>query len=162
MTIEVIKPSWEDIESIVGSLIPKIENTIDYIIAIQRGGLIPATILSHKLAVREVIVIRSSRTLGDEINSKKSTPIVYKNEDLRKIKNKRVIIVDDIVGTGETIKMVKKTILSYNPSSVLSFTCYLNTNNWDKSNKVSPGEIIDQIGVKVNGWVLFPWETLIF
>lgn len=80
--------TWDDIDSLVNELAREIESSPvppDYITGLQRGGLIPAVMLSHKLNipfVRESII--------------KTLPAVD------------VLVVDDIADTGETLNSYKK------------------------------------------------------
>lgn len=70
----------------------------DYLVGIVRGGSVPAVYLSHKLKIPVVMVAwntRDSTEFGKE-------SITWIPEDL--LKGKRVIIVDDIVDGGHTIK----------------------------------------------------------
>ena len=71
------------------------ENTFDYIVGISRGGLVPATVLSHRLAIPLRVVewsLRDSKT--------KSVPAEIK-KDIHS--GKKILIVDDIIDGGETI-----------------------------------------------------------
>lgn len=70
----------------------------DYLVGIVRGGSVPAVYLSHKLKIPVVMVAwntRDSTEFGKE-------SITWIPEDL--LKGKRVVIVDDIVDGGHTIK----------------------------------------------------------
>ena len=72
----------------------------DYIVGIVRGGAVPAVHLSHKLGIPVVMLHWSSRDNmvgGNESNC-------WIPEDI--LDGKRVLIVDDIVDGGETIKQV--------------------------------------------------------
>ena len=61
------------------------------IIAVSRGGLIPATILSHQLDIRDLYVITSNGS---------QTPLLRRYE-------RPLIVVDDICDTGATFKWIK-------------------------------------------------------
>jgi len=52
--MEKLHITWEEIEELVDLLAKQIANSekqIDYIFGLQRGGLIPAVLLSHKLGI---------------------------------------------------------------------------------------------------------------
>ena len=101
--------SWKEITDIINYMRSNIEKTYkpEIIISIVRGGMIPSVILAHKLNVRNVVNIKSIETLNDEINAIKQEPIIDKNINLSNIKGKKVLIVDDILGSGATIKKIK-------------------------------------------------------
>lgn len=72
--------------------------TPDYIVGIVRGGCVPAVYLSHKLKKPLVTVawnMRDNTEFGQEHNG-------WIPEDLHK--GKKVLIVDDIVDGGDTIR----------------------------------------------------------
>lgn len=156
----IIQLEWHDINNIILELSKNIKNSVpDIIIAIQRGGLIPSVILSHSLGVREVITYDIRITVNDEVNSEKTSPIVGSNLLLSKITNKDILIVDDISGSGETLKTVLSDVEKFLPSRVRSLVCVINRNNWDRHNLLSPESMITYVGKEVNGWIKFPWEV---
>ena len=75
------------------------------------------------------------------------------------LNNKKILIVDDIVGTGETLRSLKKVLEKYKPLELKTAICYKNKINWDKHNKEDSDGLIDFLGKEVEGWVIFPWEN---
>ena len=83
--------SWNDIEEQVNKLaeqINRMEKKPFYLYGIPRGGLIPATWLSHKTGIKY-----------QQINSIQISKIA----DLS-----HIMIIDDICDSGETIKKIKE------------------------------------------------------
>ena len=153
--------SWEDINCIIYKLSYEIEQNIkpDIIITIVRGGMIPATMLSHKLGIRNVDCLIVRETIDDQINSKKHTPIIEITNEIReKCRGQNVLIVDDIIGSGNTLSIVKSELQKAMPASITSAVCYVNELNWKKHNATSVDMLADYIGSTISGWVVFPWE----
>ena len=152
--------SWGNIEKIIKKATETIKNNKipDIILAIQRGGFIPAVMLSHALNIRDIIPLNIKITTDDSVNSQKIQPILEYNPDVQKIKGKNVLIVDDIIGSGRTYQVALNYLLEYHPASLRSLICVINKNNWEKVNDDSPDKIINYIGMEVRGWVEFPWE----
>lgn len=152
--------SWKEIEEIVECAYKSIkyDGIPDVIIAIQRGGFIPSVMLSHLLNVRYIIPLNVKITVDDTIGSRKMQPILERQPLMRKIKDKNVLIVDDIVGSGKTYQKVCEYLNRFHPNSIRSFICVVNSDNWYKENNMQPERIISYIGKKVSGWVKFPWE----
>ncbi|CAL4320298.1 xanthine phosphoribosyltransferase [Buchnera aphidicola] len=71
------------------------------IIAISRGGLVPCSIISRELEIRYVDTICVSSYNHDCF---KETEIIKHSI----IKDKNILIVDDLADTGRTIKIIKK------------------------------------------------------
>jgi len=155
---QVIKLTWQDIDNYINRILERIEEikySPDVIATIKRGGLIPAVILSHKLGVRDIVVIDASRTENDTINAQKHKPILdFDEKELAKIESKKVLLIDDIVGSGETLEDVKDLVIRFNPNSIVTASLVTNLNNL-KDEKLKP----DFVGEEVRGWIIFPWES---
>lgn len=97
----IIDYSYSDFSSGIESITKSIQSsgwTPDYIVGIVRGGCVPAVYLSHKLKVPLVTVAwntRDTTIFGQESNC-------WIPEDLHN--GKKVLIVDDIVDGGDTIR----------------------------------------------------------
>ena len=124
----------------------------------QRGGFVPSVIISHNINCRDVLVVDIKRTLSDEINSTKIDPLFLDRLPFERISGKNVLIVDDILGTGETLFYLLKQINECNPKSLKSAIIVQNDDNFDKS-KLKKVLKPDYLGTNVRGWVIFPWEN---
>ena len=89
--------SWDDINILVEDLCNTIASSgvqIKSITGVERGGLIPAVMISHKLNIPYVVKI-----------------------------NKHTLVVDDICDTGETLKNIVSgytATLHYKPTAVFT------------------------------------------
>lgn len=72
-----------------------------YICGIVRGGLVPATVLSYKLNLPLITLNCSMRDYTSFDNDAKT---------IDTIRNKNVLLVDDIIDSGATIKRIKTEI----------------------------------------------------
>lgn len=157
---KINKINWDDMEDVIDKLSDEIKKSYnpDIILSIVRGGMIPSVMLSHKLNIRDVKNIVIKETVDDSINAIKGTPQIEQGFNYDELNNKKVLIVDDIVGTGETLKNLKVILEKYNPLELKTAICYKNKVNWDKYNKKDSRYLIDFLGKEVEGWVIFPWE----
>ena len=153
--------SWEKIDQIVSILAKRVESDgkPEVIIGIQRGGLIPGVILSHCLKVRYFLSFNINRTAYNGVNAEKISPYLGPNISFDIVSDKDILLVDDIVGTGVTLRVVQDIINKYSPRRVRSLVCIVNRDNWDCANKSEVGTLISYIGQEVRGWVVFPWEV---
>jgi len=103
------KLSWDDIETMTDELAGKIKASgfePDYIIGITIGGLIPLHFLAKKLGGTSNILTISVNSYNKD--KKGSVNIKYMPEvDLS---GKKVLLLDEIVGTGDTIKEVSAVL----------------------------------------------------
>lgn len=158
--ISVIK--WEQIDEITKGISQKIikdKFMPDIIISVVRGGMIPSVILSHQLNVRNIKNIVVKVTINDSINAKKMPPQLEADINLTDIKNKNILIVDDIIGTGQTLKKICQELERYKPKQVKTAICFVNKENWEKSNVKNYSEVVNYLGEEIRGWVVFPWEN---
>ena len=137
----------------------------DYIVGLTRGGLIPATMLSHYMNVPMHtlnVSLRDGVDLGSESN-------LWMAEDAfgyQMDRPKNILIVDDINDLGSTIKWIKQDWAS---------GCLPNDPRWQDvwnknvkfavvvNNDASEVKEIDYIGMHINKqekdvWVDFPYE----
>ncbi len=100
--------SWNFYLQSIDLLIDKIKKSkkkFDYVYGIPRGGLIPATIISHQL---EIPMIDSY------------------NLDTMYLFEKNILLLDDIIDTSKTIKELKET---YNELNLIVATIYKHKNS---------------------------------
>lgn len=151
---------WRKFSEIVKNMSENIKKDYnpEVIISVVRGGMVPSVILSRALGIRKVENIKSIETISDEINAIKLEPIIDKNVNLSEIRRKKVLIVDDILGSGATIRKIKEEVKKWQPEELRTAICLVNEENWEKSNKSDYNDEIEYVGKTVRGWVVFPWE----
>lgn len=160
----------------------------DYIVGITRGGLIPATMLSHYLDVPMHTLNISFRDndVGPESNlwmaeeaygyipTEERTdaefevthlPVAGDTSDPKK--RKKILIVDDINDSGRTLNWIKDDWQS---------GCLPNNSAWNQvwnnnvrfavmvNNTASEFKDVDYFGTEINkletpAWIVFPWEN---
>jgi xanthine phosphoribosyltransferase len=151
----------------------------DYIVGLTRGGLIPATMLSHYLEVplQTLNVSLRDSELGPESNlwmAEEAFGYVPADEqetlksrwDISRRKN--ILIVDDINDSGATLQWIKDDWQSgCLPNEITAWNSV-----WNKSvrfavlvnNEASNFKDVDYVGKEINkletpAWVVFPWEN---
>src|SRR5690349_19841730 len=103
-----IRPiSWEDFHGLCKGLVVAIAAfQPEIILPIGRGGYYPGTLIAYMLQV-ELHPIRLSRRIHDTVIYQTPKWLV---EPPITVKDRRVLIVDEISSTGETIAMVKQKV----------------------------------------------------
>ena len=79
--------SWEDIELDVEKIVAQVSD-VDYVVGIPRGGLIIAVMISHRLDIKHMTIdhLEKLEEFGLDIDKK------------------RILVVDDISDSGQTLK----------------------------------------------------------
>lgn len=121
----------------------------DVIVGVIRGGLPPVIHLAHNLNIGPIglIEIKAHKTNNPNSPRKKSRVKIFYFPTL---KNKSVLLIEDTIGTGKTIRVAKRLILKRSPKLLKTLALFTEENN-DKPDyyyKV----------IKSNDWVVFPWE----
>lgn len=134
----------------------------DMIVGLTRGGLIPAVMLSHYFNVPVVPVNLSLRDFRNDLDNVISE--IRQGVGLDNLQNKNILVVDDIVDSGETIEELHKIFASllnsygkYDFDHIKTAVLYYNSSN---KAKVVPDFYAKQIDKNVqNDWIEFSFET---
>lgn len=119
------------------------------ILAIARGGLVPATLIAYELEIKSVYIARASSYSND--NAKGSLNIEI--PDIEKLRNQHVLIVDDLSDSGDTLFAIVKEVKSVT-EEITTATLYIKRGTAyepDVNHRSFPKET----------WLVFPWEQLI-
>lgn len=135
--------NWEEFHQDVKQLCQKIKASGNYnkIVAISRGGLVPAGILAYELNIRSTEVINVA-TYIDDVHLKLEK--IDKPENVGEV-NEQTLIVDDLVDSGQTFEVLRQTFPKAKYVSVY-------TKNKSKDNAdIFARELPDE-------WIVFPWD----
>jgi len=144
-----MKVNWNRIEKYCTSLYNKINKNFkfDCIVAISTGGWIPARIISDLSAVRDVGNLRIE---SYDVYNKKEARIT---QDISiDVKDKNVLLVDDIADSGDSLILAKNYLLKKFPKNLMTATLH-----YKKTSKIRPDFFAEQID-NADVWVIYPWE----
>jgi len=136
---------YEEYKQDLKTLIEIIDQPFDAILGIARGGLGMAQMLGEYYDLREVYAIN---TIGYEDREKKESVEVFNIPDLKSVNT--VLIVDDIVDSGDTLVEVLKALNEKYPTvSFLTASLF-----YKKTAKISPTWYVKE----PKGWIEFFWS----
>jgi uncharacterized protein len=143
--------SWEEVREIVSSLCQGISrNDVDVICGISVGGLVPAALVSVELGEKNVVTLSSRSYQGFH----QGEIVISNGPEVSALRGKRVLLVDDIMDSGNTIAKVRQHLLKqYLVQSVDVAVIYLNTVHCQ-------AEQPEYWGKETSDWIVFPWEEL--
>lgn len=147
--------SWEQVEGLTKGVVQKIdEERFDVILAITRGGLVPATLLCEKFGLRTILVATVIFYHDDGCplyGIVEPRFLSFPSPDT--LEGRRVLIVDDVWDTGRTAKAVRDRTLRANPSVVKVAVL-----NYKPKNNICTDVEPDFYGDIEEDWVVYPWE----
>jgi hypoxanthine phosphoribosyltransferase len=142
-------PTWNQIYEMLLSQAEKIRKSgfkPDITIAISRGGWLPARVLSDLLETPSLADVSVEYYLG--VAEAKNEPVLTQGV-LVALKDKKVLIADDVADTGKTLKLVKEHIMQQGAKEARTATVYYKP--WSV---VKP----DYYERETRLWIVFPWE----
>lgn len=142
--------SWEDFHGICKALASSVAQfNPEVILPIGRGGYYPGTLIAHLLQA-EIYPVRISRRVHDVVKFAEPQWIVPPPEEVAR---HRVLIVDEICDSGETLLMVREKCLALGASQVKSAVLYSHT----------PSVYVpDYIGIITDELLLNPWDREVY
>ncbi|RKT53824.1 phosphoribosyltransferase [Saccharothrix australiensis] len=117
--------------------------------AVARGGLVAGAHLANVLDVPRLSLTRVRRTTSDERYAAKREPTCEPFGALDLVEGDRVLVVDDIVGTGATAEVVRDQVLAAGVAE-LRFAVLVRNHLAEFA--------VDDCGFVADDWVVFPWE----
>jgi len=121
--------TWGDVMALVDHLVPQMRGTFDAVLLITRGGIIPGGMIAERLNINYVLTaaVRFATELKDK---RLAWPTFLQFPEDELLRDKRVLIVDDVWGSGRTITTVigrveaagarpETAVLHYKPGSNL-------------------------------------------
>ena len=142
--------SWEQLQRDCRALAWKLlDIRADWsrIVAVARGGLVPAAVIARELNIRLVdTVCISSYTMRDQSASAE----ILKRPDLARV-DETWLVVDDLVDTGKTAKIVREMFGAAHFATVYA----------KPAGRPAGRALVDSFVTEVSQdtWVLFPWDA---
>jgi len=126
----------------------------DCIVAISRGGLIPARLVAENLNIKHIYSFGLTSYNDD---NKQQQIQIYQNplRYIKKMKHKAALIVDEIADSGNTFKYLSKLWLKSDTGS--SCSCIFSAMYVKEHCQMEPSIYHKKITDKK--WLVFPWEA---
>jgi len=138
--------SWEDFHGICKALAAAAAHfQPELILPIGRGGYYPGVLLAHLLQV-EIYPVRLTRRINDVVRYTHPQWVIPPPEEIAGL---RVLVVDEICSSGETITLVKVKAAALGAAQVKSAVLYAHSGGVD---------VPDYIGVISDALILNPWD----
>lgn len=157
---------WRDFYFRIESLAHTyLQDGIDAVCYITSGGMSVAHRLIHALNLtidkRFIVALPIARHQTHEIQAQAQDVRADGQYDLRALTGKHVLLVDDAVGSGQTLAAAHALVGAANPRRIYTFV--LGLDHRDRNLRPHPPahELIGNaiVGYDYWGWLIFPWEA---
>lgn len=147
--------SWDEVGRLIDHLIPQFRGEFDAMVIITRGGIIPGGLLCEKLDLEEVLTAAVDFPFEIEREAAKllAWPEFVQFPDNSLITGRKLLVVDDVWGSGRTITAVKNRISA---AGGIPHTCVLHFNpHRSLFSHAHP----DSYAAITDAHIVYPWEA---
>lgn len=142
--------SWEEIGTLVDQLAKRLPDHYDAMLAITRGGMIPACLLSEQLDMRNIMVaaVQFYTAIGETLDS----PRFFQFPHPELLEGKRILVVDDVWDSGRTVVTVRDRIRAAGGIPEIAVLHY------KPARSLYPDDGPDFYAKLTDEWIVYPWE----
>ncbi len=141
---------WEELDALVARLARSVGRDFDLVLAITRGGLVPAGMLAYRLDLREILVAGVVFYRAD--GSTFDAPQLGQFPDPELLRGRRVLVVDEVWETGETMVAVVDRVRAAGGIPTTAVIHY-------KPGRSRVGLAPDQFADLADGWIAYPYKA---
>jgi hypoxanthine phosphoribosyltransferase len=143
--------SWADLDDLVLRMAERLDGmTFDVMLAITRGGLVPAGMLAYRLRIRNILVAAVEYYDDHGLPGPHPTFLQFPADPL--LRGQRVLIVDEVWDSGTTIAAVTDRVRQ---AGGIPTTAVL---HYKPTHSVVAGEP-DAFAVQTERWVVYPFKS---
>ena len=142
--------SWDEFHGLVKALVVAVAPwRPEVVLPVLRGGAYAGTLLAHLLQI-EIYPVRLSRRQDDVVVRETPRWLV---EPPAAVRGRRVLVVDEMCSSGQTLRMVKEQALALGAAEVRTATLYAHT--WG-------ADAVDYTGLITDELVMNPWDREVY
>jgi hypoxanthine phosphoribosyltransferase len=147
--------SWDEVTKLLDHLLPQFEREFDAMIMITRGGIVPGGLLAEAMGLTHLLTaaVDFPAEIEQEHSSLLAWPRFLQFPDDELLRGRRILVVDDVWGSGRTITAVKNRVSA---AGGFPFTCVLHFNPYRTLfGTVRP----DYYAAITDAHIIYPWEV---
>jgi len=146
--------TWKDIERWSMDIVRKVKKSgyePEIVIGLARGGLVPARLIADYLNIKDLYAVKTEHwglTATPDGKARLAQGLQVSIEE------KKVLVVDDITDTGQSLKLAVEHIREHRPSQIKSATLLHITHS-----KYVPDYYSEEVPEDNWTWFIFPWNV---
>ena len=145
---------WDEVDKLIDHLIPQFKVEFEAMVIITRGGIIPGGLLCEALDLKEVLTAAVDFPYEAERQAAKllAWPKFIQFPEDEQLRGRRVLVVDDVWGSGRTITAVKNKVSA---AGGFPFSCVL---HYNPSRSLFSQAKPDYYAAVTDARIIYPWE----
>ncbi len=146
--------TWRDIENWSKDIVRKVQESgyePEIVIGLARGGLVPARLIADYLNIKDLYAVKTEHwglTATPDGQAKLAQGLQVS------IEGKKVLVVDDITDTGQSIKLALEHVVNHAPKEAKTATLLHITHS-----KYVPDYYSEEVPEDNWTWFIFPWNV---
>jgi uncharacterized protein len=146
--------TWNDVDKLVDHLIPQFEGEFEAMVMITRGGIIPGGLLVQAMGITHILTaaVDFPAEMEREKTGLFAWPRFLQFPDVELLEDRRVLVVDDVWGSGRNITAVKNRVAA---AGGTPSTCVLHFNPY--RSLFGPARP-DYYAAITDAHIVYPWE----
>ena len=146
--------TWNEIDKLIDHLLPQLEGEFEAMVMITRGGIVPGGLIAE--ATQMASIFTASVDFPSQMEAEKERLLAWPKflefPADRLLRSKRVLVVDDVWGSGRTVTAVKNQVSA---AGGMPFTCVMHFNPYrNLFGSVRP----DYYAAVTDAHIVYPWE----
>ncbi|MFN3705214.1 MAG: phosphoribosyltransferase [Thermoflexales bacterium] len=144
--------TWTDVEALIDTLVPQITGTIDLLVMITRGGIVPGGMIAEALNIKHIL------TAAVEFPSVAAPtllawPTFLQFPDESLTRGRRVLVIDDVWTHGRHIMSVRGRIEASGAAAVDTAVLH-----YKPSASLFPNHKPTYYAAITDAYIVYPWE----
>lgn len=142
--------AWDELDALVARLADQVGREFDLVLAITRGGLVPAGMLAYRLDLREILVAGVVFYLDGGQTYEEPRFGHFPAPEL--LAGRRVLVVDEVWETGETMVAVMARVRAAGGAATSAVVHY-------KPGRSRAAGAPDHFAALADGWIAYPYKA---
>ena len=156
MAVRRERLTWEEVDRLIAHLLPQFNTEFEGMVMITRGGIVPGGLLAEALRLESVLTASVDFPFEARREASKllAWPQFLQFPEDGLLGERRILVVDDVWGSGRTITAVKNRVRA---AGGIPSTCVLHFNPYrNLFGQARP----DYYAAITDGFIVYPWESV--
>jgi len=143
--------TWQEVDKLIDYLLPQLRGPYDALLMITRGGIVPGGLIAEALDI--TYILTAAVQFPEAGQSHLAWPTFLQFPEDRLLKDRCILIVDDIWANGRTITTVKGRVQA---ASGRPETAVL---HYKPNSSLFRGLTPDYYAAVTDRFIVYPWEV---